>query len=356
MKHLKYFFFLPASVILLAISCSKNTESTDLVGNWVKQSQFEGDARYEAASFVIGDTAYLATGYNGTDRYKDVWAYRADNNSWTRNATFPGAARNSAVGFAVSGKGYITTGYDGSKRLKDTWEFTPTPAPAPNMVGGTWLQKADFPEPINQGTGNSDGRYDATAFTLTANGVVRGYVTCGYNGGSQKDMFSYNPLTNSWRQEISSPGDKRSGAVAFVYNNVAYLLTGASSNSNINDFYKYEPNSGAWTALNKLTNISTESFDDDYTDIIRTNAVAFVIGDRGYLAVGENGGLTAKTWEYDFANDRWGRKHDFERASRTGAVGFTIKGRGYVTTGRSTGLPFDDIEEFKPNATFDAND
>ena len=354
MKHLKYFFFLPASLVLLAISCTKNTESTDLVGNWVKQSQFEGDARYEAASFVIGDTAYIATGYNGTDRYKDVWAYRADVNQWQLKATFPGAARNSAVGFSVNGKGYITTGYDGAKRLKDTWEYTPNSG----ILGGSWLQKGDFPEPVNSGTGNSDGRYDATAFTLTANGVARGFVTCGYNGGSQKDMYSYNPVTNTWRQEVSSPGDKRSGAVAFVYNNKAYLLTGSSSASNLNDFYVYDPNNATtpWAALNKLTNISTENFDDDYTDIIRTNAVAFVIGDKGYLAVGENGGLTGKTWEYDFATDRWGRKHDFERSPRTGAVGFTIKGRGFVTTGRATGLPFDDIEEFKPNATFNAND
>ena len=348
MKQLKYFFFLPASVILLVISCAKKTESTDLVGNWITRSQLNGDARYEATSFVIGDTAYITTGYNGTDRYKDMWAYRADNNSWTLKAAFAGVARNSAVGFAVSGKGYITTGYDGAKRLKDTWEYNP--------ATNAWTSKSAFPEPINAGTGNSDGRYDATAFTLTANGVTRGFVTCGYNGSSQKDMYSYNPITDTWKEEIASPGAKRSGAVSFVYNNIAYLLTGASSSSNLNDFYKYDPNSGIWTELQKLTNVSTENFDDDYTDIIRSNAVAFVIGAKGYLAVGENGGLTAKTWEYDFSSDRWGRKHNFERAARTGALGFTIKGRGFVTTGRSTGLPFDDIEELQPDLAYNAND
>ena len=144
MKHLKYFFFLPASIVLLAISCSKSSDSTDLVGNWVTRSQLNGDARFKASSFVIADTAYIATGFNGTDRYKDVWAYRADNNTWSLKATFPGAARNSAVGFTVSGKGYITTGYDGSKRLKDTWEY--------NASTNTWVSKADFPEPINAGS------------------------------------------------------------------------------------------------------------------------------------------------------------------------------------------------------------
>ncbi len=350
MKQLKYFFFLPASVILLAISCSKGSSSTDLVGNWVTLSQLNGDARYKAASFVIGDTAYIATGYNGTDRYKDMWAYRADNNTWTLKATFAGVARNSAVGFSVNGKGYITTGYDGNVRLKDNWQYDP--------ASNTWTAKANFPEPANAGTGNNDGRYDATAFTLTVGSVQKGFVTCGYNGSTQKDMYSYNPVNDTWQAEIASPGSKRSGAVAFVYNNKAYLLTGASSSSNLNDFYMYDPNNATnpWTALNKLTNVSTDNFDDDYTDIIRTNAVAFVIADKGYLAVGENGGLTLKTWEYDFASDRWGRKHDFERAGRSGAVAFTIKGRGFVSTGRATGLPFDDIEEFQPNATYNAND
>ncbi len=348
MKQLKYFFFLPASIVLLAISCSKSSDSTELVGNWITRSQLNGDARFEASSFVIGDTAYIATGYNGTDRYRDVWAYRADNNTWTLKATFTGVARNSAVGFTVSGKGYITTGYDGTKRLKDTWQYDP--------ATNNWTAKAAFPEPANAGTGNSDGRFDATAFTLTANGVARGYVTCGYNGGTQKDMYSYNPLTDSWKEEIATPGAKRSGAIAFVYNNKAYLVTGSSSGSNVNDFYSYDPNTGTWAELNKITNVSTDAFDDDYTDIARTNAVAFVIGDKGYLATGEIGGFTSKVWQYDFATDRWSRKRDFERSARSGALAFTIKGRGFVTTGRAGGLPFDDIEELQPDATYNSND
>jgi hypothetical protein len=352
MKHLKYFFFLPASIVLLAISCSKGSDSTDLVGNWVTRSQLNGDARYEATSFTIGDTAYLATGYNGTDRYRDVWAYRADNNTWTLKATFGGTARNSAVGFTVNGKGYITTGYDGTKRLKDTWQYDP--------ASNIWTQKQDFPEPVNAGTGNSDGRYDATAFTLTVGNVQKGFVTCGYNGSTQKDMYSYNPANDTWQTEIASPGSKRSGAVAFVYNNKAYLVTGSSSGTNLNDFYVYDPNAAdptqPWTALNKITNVSTDNFDDDYTDIARTNAVAFVIGNYGYLATGEIGGYTLKVWQYDFVNDRWARKHDFERSARSGAIGFTIKGRGFVSTGRASGLPFDDIEELQPDATYNAND
>ena len=57
-------------------------------------------------------------------------------------------------------------------------------------------------------------------------------------------------------------------------------------------------------------------------DIVRSNAVAFIIGDKAYLTTGENGSLLSTTWEYDFATDLWTSKQAFEGAARTGAVGF----------------------------------
>jgi len=62
MKRLKYLFILPLSIILMAISCEPkdtSTPTTDLSGNWVKRSDFEGNARTEAVAFTIGDTAYI---------------------------------------------------------------------------------------------------------------------------------------------------------------------------------------------------------------------------------------------------------------------------------------------------------
>ena len=120
MKRLKYYFFLPVSIVLILISCAKSTSpSTDTSGNWLKRSEFDGNARTEAASFVIGDTAYIGTGYDGTNRYVDFWAYDPVQNFWTQHAQFPGIARNSAVGFSVGTFGYIGTGYDGVNMLGD---------------------------------------------------------------------------------------------------------------------------------------------------------------------------------------------------------------------------------------------
>ena len=360
MKQLKYFFFLPASVILLAISCSKDSGTTDLVGNWITRASLGGAARSEAVSFVIGNTAYVGTGYDGTDRYYDLRAFSPDANnkfgSWSLMTLPPVAlGRNSAVAFVVNGKGYITTGVDlNGKRLKDTWEYTP------NATGGTWLQKTDYPEPGNTGsTGGSskDGRFDATAFTLTVGGATKGYVVCGNNGAPTVDVISYDGTT--WKVETSFPGDGRYAAVAFVNNNLAYFVTGTNGSKAMDDLWVFDGTN--WSAKRKIINSSAESYDDDYTDIVRSNAVAFVRNDvngtpKGYLCAGENGSLNAKTWEYDFVNDTWTRKTAFEFSVPTGAVGFSVNGRSFLGLGRSSGLPFNTFYEFDPTVAKVDND
>ncbi len=337
MKQLKYYFFLPVSVVLILVSCSKDSTSTDITsGNFIKRSEFEGNARTEAVSFTIGDTSYIGTGYDGTNRYVDFWAYDPVKNFWIQRAQFPGVARNSAVGFAVGTKGYIATGYDGLNRLNDNWEY--------NSANNTWTRKADF---------GGSPRYDAVAFGIND----KGYISTGFDGGHTKDLWEFTPATNTWAQRVSLGGSKRSGAVAFVYNNKAYVVTGINNGQAVTDFWVYDPaNASSWTQLRDITNISSESYDDLYTTIARSQAVAFVIGSKAYVTVGENGSYLKNTWEYDFAGDSWTEKTPYERSERSGAVGFSVKGRGYVACGRNSTYYFDDIDEFQPDITKNTND
>ena len=345
MNRLKYYFFLPASLVLILISCAKSSTTTDPTsssGNWVKRSEFEGNGRTEAVSFTIGDTAYIGTGFDGTNRYTDFWAYDPVKNFWLQRAQFPGKARNSATAFTVGTKGYITTGYDGLNRLSDTWEYNP--------ATNSWVQKADF-----AGT----ARYDAVGFGIND----KGYVTTGFDGGYTKDLWEFTPtggINNAgvWAQKTSLGGSKRSGAIAWVYNNKAYVLTGINNGNTVSDFWVFDPaiSGGTWTQLRDISNTSTDTYDDDYSDIIRSNAVGFVLGTKGYVSVGENGSYTKKTWEYDFASDSWARKTTYERSERTGAVGFTVKGRSFIATGRNSTYYWDDIDEFQPDVTYNSND
>src|SRR5258708_1592020 len=93
---------LAAAVIILAYvslqSCPKSTStSAATTGDWMRKSELNGVARSEAVSFTIGNLAYVGTGYDGTNRLTDFWAYDPTANSWTQAASFTGTARNSAV-------------------------------------------------------------------------------------------------------------------------------------------------------------------------------------------------------------------------------------------------------------------
>jgi N-acetylneuraminic acid mutarotase len=324
---------------LVLSSCSKKSAgTTTLLGNWKIRSEFEGVARSEAVSFVIGDSAYIGTGFDGTNRLSDIWQYDPNLNSWRQKADFPGVARSSAVAFTVNNKGYVGTGYDGVNNLKDFWQYDP--------VANSWKRVADF---------GGSARYDAVGFAV----LNKGYVSTGYDGNYLKDLWVYDDGADSWTQGISMGGFKRSGAVAFVANNKAYICTGNNNGqtATVNDLWMFDPTATPnWTEKRDISNVSTETYDDGYTGITRTNAVAFVMGNFAYLTTGNNGGVLTSTWQYDIANDLWTSKTAFEGVPREGAVAFSINDSGYVLTGRSSNTPYDDIYQFFPNEAYVAGD
>ena len=335
MSRIVYSLLFTGSSLFLLYACTKSSSSTTTtVGNWVRRSDFDGVARSEAVSFVVGDSAYVATGYDGDVRLRDLWKYDVTNNYWIQKADLPGDARSSAVGFATTTKGYVGTGFNGADKLKDFWEYDP--------VANSWTKKADFA---------GSARYDAVGFGISD----KGYITTGFDGNYLKDFWMYDPATDSWTQKVSLGGSKRSGAVAFVYKGNAYVCTGTNNGTSVNDFWMYDPVAAQWTEKKFISNVSTDTYDDSYA-IVRSNGVAFVIGDKAYVSTGENGAILSDTWEYDFATDLWTKKTNWEGSERTGATGFSVKNRGFLLTGRNSTYRFDDMREFLPNDTYNAND
>lgn len=316
-------------------SCKKSTTSTTTEGNWILKSSFEGVARSEAVSFTIGSKGYIVAGYDGTKRLNDLWQYDADYDFWQQKAAFPGIARNAATGFAIDTKGYVGTGYDGYNKLNDFYEY--------NSATDEWTRRADF---------GGSARYSAVAFSING----KGYISTGFDGNYLKDIWEFDPAdgaNGSWKQRVSMSGEKRMGAVAFVYNKKAYVCTGTYSGGTTNDLNVFDPSQPegqAWTALRKISNVSDDSYDDNY-NIVRSKAVAFIMNDKAYVCTGQNGGVYKDTWEYDFATDTWIQKTPFEGAARYGACAFSINNRGFVLLGQSstsgTGY-LEDIREFFP--------
>jgi len=325
-------------LLIFLSSCSKDSGTTDdLTGDWKRSAEFDGSARTEAVTFTIDDKVYIGGGYDGTNRLNDFWVFDEAIGAWQKIAGFPGVARNSAVAFSVDGKGYVGTGIDDDdNKLKDIWEYDP--------VKDTWTRKSDF-----EGT----ARYGAVAFSIND----RGYIATGYDGSYLKDLWEYDPVIDTWTQKPSLGGSKRSDAAAFVYNNKGYVVTGLNNGSYLNDFWVYDPAANSWAEKRKISSVSEDSYDDDYgSNILRSNAMVFVMNNKAYLTCGVQGGVAGSTWEYDIDNDTWKQKTAFEGSAREGGLGFSINNRGFIVTGNNSSYRFDDLWEFFPDAEKDDND
>lgn len=313
--------FIMVMVLVLFIGCKKDT--TEYLGNWIKESDFEGIPRGNAVSFVLGDKVYIGTGYNSNEDVeylKDFWMYDTTRDFWTKLADFPGEPRIGGVAFTINGKGYLGIGYNGKVKLKDFWEFDPTT--------NLWTRKADF---------GGSARYGAVGFALGN----KGYLGTGYDDNDNRDFWEYNPATNQWNQIASLGGAKRKDAVAFVINEKAYVCTGSNNGSNQTDLWQFDPTTSVWTQKKDI---------DENTDwtIVRSNGCAFTLSTKSYVCLGYNSGTRNDVWEYDPSGDTWTKKTDFEGSARQDAVSYVYNNRVFIATGRSSSYYFDDIWEFRP--------
>lgn len=359
--------------MLLAIlfSCSRANLNYTQNGNWVGRATFPGVSMGYGAGFVIGTSAYVGTGINPltpnsklTTMFKytaaiipplnaDPYGYDSAYGSWTNAAYFPGQPRSNAVGFTIGSTGYLGSGLanDGFTALSDFYSY--------NAASNSWTAIDSIPD----GNGTYSGRYDAASWGFGSSGYVLTGRTQYYY---LQDVWKYDQTTGHWSQQAYFPGSARSGASTMVYNNLGYLLAGytpGSKTANGNypyDFWRFDPTQTdstlAWKRLRDIYNTNAGTYDDGYTNIVRTNAVTFTIlgqptGDKGYITLGAtNGSDITFTWEYDFASDLWTEKTPYEGTARTGAFGFTISNRGFVATGLNQGstAAFSDCEEFFP--------
>ena len=140
-----------------AVSCSSDEED-ELVGNWVKVSDFDGVARCSAVTFTVDGDVYVATGGYGGYKYRldDLWVFNEDSGTWTQKASMDGAARTYAVGFGTNRYGYVGLGYDGDNYLNDFWKYDPS--------ANSWTRVSDF---------GGSPRRAAVAFSVTGKGVCR---------------------------------------------------------------------------------------------------------------------------------------------------------------------------------------
>jgi N-acetylneuraminic acid mutarotase len=192
---------------------------------------------------------------------------------------------------------------------------------------GNWIEQSDF-----------EGLPRSNAVNFVVNNKV--YIGTGYNADSDdeylNDFWMYDPNNDSWVPIADFPGVARTGAVAFVINEKAYVGTGYNGKEKLNDFWEYDPVNDEWTRK------------ADFAGTARYGAVGFALADKGYIGTGYDGNDTRDFWMYDPATDQWVQSVSMGGSKRKYAVAFTIGEKAYVCTGINNGIYQTDLWEFDP--------
>ena len=185
-------------------------------------------SRRSPVIFVINDVLYAGLGvtsrYVPTGSYlNDFWKYNAQTSTWTRLNNFPGSLRGGQVSFVANGKGYMGLGYQ--------------------VTTGSF----------------SDALY-------------------------MKDLWEYDPTSDTWSSKADFPGSARSDASVFVINNVAYVgagytkdVAGPTNPYTLKDFYSFDSTSNAWQGIPELPGLP------------RAYATTFSLNNKGYIGLGSLG-------------------------------------------------------------------
>lgn len=143
-------------------------------------------------------------------------------------------------------------------------------------------------------------------------------------------LYSQN---NDWIKKTPFGGGKRERAVAFAIGNRGYIGTGQDSSNILNkDLWEYDSADDIWTQK------------ANFPGVARRNAVGFAVANKGYIGLGINhpdaflGTRQSDMWEYNPQTNTWLQKANFPGNSGTGiyyATAFVINNLAYVCGGKN---------------------
>ncbi len=163
-------------------------------------------------------------------------------------------------------------------------------------------------------------RYGGISFTANN----QGYVGFGVDqdGNYCKDLWRYDPASDSWTKMASCPGPGIVNGGSFVLNNTAYILTGTNAGYN-DSVWAYAIATNSWSAKHN-TPFSA-----------RASATCFSYANYGYVIGGESNTIIslAEVWKYDPAADSWQSLPDFPGTARNSACSFVLGNTLYYGSG-----------------------
>ncbi|MEW6469329.1 MAG: T9SS type A sorting domain-containing protein [Bacteroidota bacterium] len=326
---------------------------------WIQKTNLPAAIRANAIAFSIGTKGYCGLGNNGNNYYTDIWEWDQATNTWIPKANFTGLPRAGAECFSIGTKGYIGTGYSNVTPiyLSDFWEFSPNAPANDNSLSAVTLT------PNSLCSFTSGTSFDATA-SLPAN--------CG--GNPDDDVwykFTSSSVVTSAIITVA-PSSSYDAVVEVLDNSMSSVACGNSGgNGATESFYATDLNlgatyyvrvyhSGAGSGSNlfnicvTLPSVSPITWTSvaNFGGTARHLAAAFSVGNKGYVATGEDGPLSYRDdlWEYDQAANAWTQKANLG-LPRCFATGFSIGSKGYVGNGSYDVMNnghYEDLLEYDP--------
>lgn len=291
------------TILSLLISCSAFAQ----IGTWTAKANLTV-SRTSHTAFSLNGKGYICGGTDNSDDFGDLWQYDPSNNTWSQKADLPGFGRRELSSFTIGDFGYVGHG----RNLDNDIIFTSFYKYDPSQ--NQWTQIEDCPVQ----------RYTSTGFSIDS----IGYITCGILPGvaRYKDLYAYNPRTDSWSQKESLPSTalNRSYATVVTLDHKAYLMGGFEGNV-MKDFYEYDPVNNSWTQK------------ADYPGGTRNACAGFAIGNYVVMGMGRNTSNTTfkDVYYYNPKTDVWTQMKDYPETNSAGFSTFVINNVGYVVGGNN---------------------
>jgi len=307
-------------VLLLLLLCNTT------FAQWQKVLDMDSFTRSRPASFVIGDTAYLANGDPGFFVYAaDLHGYTQNSNTWTTLRPFPGGGGDWGIRFQIGDTAYIGGGANPGWQ-NSFYKYTPS-------QGWTSLGTTPHAMSMTSNMSFSVGNY--------------GYVGGGDWTGTPIDSFwQYDPIANTFTTETPVPGGPRQSGVAFSAKGYGYIGLGSAGGSGITfkDMYRYDPGTNTWDTMAPLP--ANTGFSD---------AGFFVLCGKLIVTMGDTvqtgTSTTPQTWMYDPYNGpkgTWSRLPDYPGLMPSYAPGaFTMGDTGFIYGGWNQTIYADRAEMYR---------
>jgi len=196
----------------------------------------------------------------------------------------------------------------------------------------TWTRKADFP---------GAARVKAIAGVIGNMAYVGLGSVAPYDGNQFSDLWEYDNTTDTWKQMASFPGDAKNDLFCAVVDSCLYTTEGSAATIFTPYTYKFSPKTNSWTQLKDCP-------------VSRSSTAGFSIGTNVYVGSGYYTANYKDFYCYHTTTNTWDRMADLPDA-RILSKGISINGKGYVLLGRywngslNGGRLLKDVVEYTPS-------